>query len=161
MEEDYKMQEGFDDFLAIELNNQTWELLEKKNRSKEEDVKMLVFAFGSQAHWFKAKSWKPINAQRGEWLIATVYASLNRGIDVLKHGKKCLEITRLKKIKGFDLASAYEIMSRGYAIEGDKENHQKYLKKAKDAGNKIEDKEDANYFFDALKAGNWGKFGNN
>ena len=38
-------------YFAMEFHRQTWDLLEKKDRSRFEDVRMLDYAHASLAHW--------------------------------------------------------------------------------------------------------------
>ena len=40
--------------MAIEMNNQTWFLLEKKDRSEKDDIRMINYAKASLYHWRKS-----------------------------------------------------------------------------------------------------------
>jgi len=57
------------------LFNLVWSLLDKKDRTKEEDDKMIHAAHASRFHW--GEIGKPINLGRGEWQISRVYSVLN------------------------------------------------------------------------------------
>ncbi|SRR6056297_464303 len=144
-------------YLAIELNMQTWNLLSKDKRTKKENVRMINYAFASHYHWFKSPKWKPINEQRGEWLISHVYAVLKKGKKALKHAKKCKSITKKLNLKGFDLAYSYEALARAYASLGNKKKLNKYYILAKEAGGRIKNEKNKKIFFNDLKSQPWFK----
>ena len=79
--------------LAINLNQETWGLLERKDRTGNDDQRMITFAKGSLYHWQRSPNCRPVNHQRGEWLISHVYAVLNRGKEALFHAEICMDIT--------------------------------------------------------------------
>jgi len=139
-----KMSESeFHEKMAKDLFNKTWNLIEKKDRTPEEDMEMIHSAHTSSYHWYQIG--KPINFQRGEWQISRVYAILKQSEACMYHAKRCMELTEEHKIQGFDLAFAYEAMARGNSISGVAQEKEKYLKLAKEAVEKIEDKEDKKY----------------
>ena len=121
----------FQEKMAKELFNKTWDLIEKKNRSTDEDVEMIHSAHASSYHWRQIG--KPLNIQRGEWQVSRVYAILKQPESCLYHATKCLEITTSNDIKGYDLAFGYEAMARAYSIAGNSEEKEKYLKLANEA----------------------------
>ena len=135
---------------AVDLFNVTWSFLDKEDRTKEEDDKMIHAAHASRFHWCEIG--KPLQFERGEWQISRVYAVLNRPQPALYHAKRCLEICEQNNIGDFDIAFAYEAMARAYALAGNKTQREKYIQLAEIAGQKIKKKEDKNYFFNQLKA---------
>ena len=66
-------------YMGIELNIQTWKLLEKVDRNDNDNKRMLNFAKASLYHWQRSPHFKPVNKQRGDWLISRIYAILNQG----------------------------------------------------------------------------------
>jgi hypothetical protein len=144
--------------VAKDCFNKTWELLEKKDRNHEEDNEMVHTVHTSRYHWgvmVVNKLGTHVNLQRGEWQIARVYTVLKRKESALYHAKICLEITKEHNIGDFDLAFAYESIARASALAGKPEDYKLYLKLAKEAGGKIKNKEDRDYFFEELSGGNW------
>ncbi|MHA2293794.1 MAG: hypothetical protein ACXACK_16655 [Candidatus Hodarchaeales archaeon] len=142
---------------AKELFNTTWDLIDKQDRTIEENDKMIHTAHASRYHWSEVVSagvpkTGPMNLERGDWQISRVYSILERPNAALYHAQKCIEICLENDIGDFDLAFAYEAMARASALNGDKKSDlKKYLELAKDAGNKIAKKEDKEYFFSELK----------
>jgi hypothetical protein len=134
---------------AVDLFNLVWNFLGKKERTKEEDDKMVHAAHASRFHWGEIGT--PLEFERGEWQISRVYSVLNRPQPALYHARRCLEICQENNFGDFDIAFAYEAMARAYAVVGEKLESEKYLTSAKEAGEKIKGKEDREYFFSDLK----------
>jgi len=152
-----KEKENIHHYMAIELNVQTWNLLDKKERSENDDKRMLFFAKASLYHWRKSPHYQPVNEQRGQWLVSHVLAILNRGEESLVYAKTCLDITMKESLKDFDLAYAYESKARAFAALGDSEKMNKCFINAKSAGEKIDGDKDRKLFFNDLYKDPWFK----
>ena len=133
---------------AINLFNQTWDLIEKPDRSQKETDRMINAVHASRYHWEIAGA--AVNIARGEWLISRVYAVLNRTEPCLYHAGRCMEVTLENDLKDFDLAFAYEAMARACDLAGDEVETAKYITLAEEAGSAIKDKGDRKYFFSEL-----------
>ncbi len=138
---------------AVQLNNLVWNLLQTENRTADDNYTMIHAAHASCYHW--SIIGEPINLQRGEWLIAHVYAVLNRSEPALHHAKRCLALTDENKFVDFDLAYAYEGIARAYAAAGKASEAKKYVKLAQEAGDKIKNKEDKELFMSDFAAEPW------
>lgn len=140
---------------APRLNVECWNLLEKDNRTEDENRRMLMVAFASCYHWLSAGN--DLNQQRGEWLIARTYAALGEADNCLKHALRCMEWTVKadESYQDFDIAYAHEMLARGYALTGQTEKATSSLAKAKELGNAIAGEEDRKYFFNDLAWGEW------
>ncbi|MGD8565243.1 MAG: hypothetical protein PVF96_02730 [Candidatus Bathyarchaeota archaeon] len=134
---------------AVNCFNLTWSLLDKKDRTKEEDDKMIHTAHASRFHWGEIGTF--LELERGEWQISRVYSVLGRSEPALYHANKCLEICQDNDIGDFDLAFAYEAMARAYAITGNKKECEKNIKLARESVEQIKKKEDKDYFLSELK----------
>ncbi len=139
--------------VAIDCFNLVWSLLGKKDRTKEEDDKMVHAAHASRFHW--GEIGEPIHFERGEWQISRVYSVLNRPQPALYHAKRCLEICQQNDIRDFDIAFAHEAVARANAASGNKSEFEKHHQLAKEAGERIKGKEDKKYFFSDLESGPW------
>jgi hypothetical protein len=134
---------------AVNLFNMTWNLLDKKDRTEEEDNKMIHAAHASRFHWGEIGT--PLEFERGEWQISRVYSVLKRNEPALYHARRCLEICKENNIGDFDIAFAYEAMARAYAVLGKKADCDRHIELAEKAGEQIKKKEDRNYFFSELQ----------
>ena len=142
-------------YMGRQLNNQTWDLLGEIDRNDDDDERMVYLAKASLYHWRKSSQFEPVNEQRGQWLLARVFAVLNRGDEALSHAENCMDITMNGSFKDFDLAYAYEGKARAYASLGLPEKMNKCFLNAKSAGKKIINDEDRKLFFSDLHNEPW------
>ncbi len=134
---------------AIDLFNQTWDLIEKEDRDQMETDRMIHATHASRFHWEIAG--QAVHLARGEWLISRVYALCQRAEPCLYHANRCMQITLENDLKDFDLAFAYEAMARASDLAGDEVESAKYLTLAEEAGAKITKPDDQKYFFSELQ----------
>jgi hypothetical protein len=141
---------------AIKFNGETWDLLEKADRTREDDDLLVLSAFASLRHWLEAGT--GVHHQRGEWLIARVYSVLGQSEGALYHARRCLELTEQHagEMADFDRAYAYEAVARANAIAGDWEQARSYLAQAEEAGAAIADEQSKAIFDADLQGGDWG-----
>ena len=130
---------------AVDLFNLVWSLLNKKDKTKEEDDKMIHAAHASRFHW--GEIGKPVNLGRGEWQISRVYSILNKPESALYHAKRYLEICKENSIGGFDLAYAYEAMARAHGVSGSTEKARHFFVLAEKAGEAIAKPGDKKQYF--------------
>ena len=142
-------------YMGIEMNIQTWNLLGKKDRSEQDNVRMVMFAKASLYHWQNSPNFQPINEQRGQWMIANAYTNLDMGEKAIGYAQETMRLTDEHKFDDFDLAYAYEAMARANASLKNNDECQEWYKKAEDAGNKIKENEDKKLFLSDLQNGPW------
>jgi DNA-binding transcriptional MerR regulator len=126
--------------LAASLFNRTWTLLEKEDRSRDEDDAMIHMAHASAHHWRQIGT--PQNVARGEWQCSRVYAVLRRAEPCLHHAQRVLDICQENDLRDFDLAFAYEALARGHAVAGDAEQARAYTEQALAAAEDIAEADD-------------------
>ena len=134
---------------AVSCFNLTWSLLDKKDRTRDEDDKIIHAAHASRYHWGEVGT--SLEFERGEWQISRVYSVLGRSGPALYHAKRCLEICKENNIEDFDIAFAYEAMARAHAVIGNKKECEKNIELAREAAEQIKKKEDKDYFLSELK----------
>ncbi len=135
--------------MAIDFFNYTWSLLDKEKRTIAEDDEMIHAAHASRFHWGKVGT--PIHFERGEWQISRVYSVLNHPQPALYHAQRCLDICKENEIGDFDLAFAYESVSRAYAVASNEVEKKKFFELAQTAGEQIKETDDKDYFLSELK----------
>ena len=134
---------------AIDTFNLTWQLLDKTDRTEEDDERMIHAAHASRFHWGEVGT--AVHAERGEWQISRVYSVLNRPELALHHAQRCLAICQEHGIKDFDIAFAHEAMARAYAVAEDSAQCEMHIQLAKNSGLQIEEKEDRDLFLSELE----------
>lgn len=117
--------------LGVDLYNSTWTLLEKPDRTALETDEMIHRAHASRWHWGNVG--EAVNLARGEWLCSRVYAVLGRAEPALWHARRCVEIDESNGIGDWDIASAYEAMTRAMLVAGDRAGAREWATKARTA----------------------------
>ncbi len=155
MDDDRVTMEEAHKAFAAGYNGKVWELLEKSQRSEEDNIRMLHFAHASCAHWLEAGT--GVHHQRGEWMISRVNSELGFHEAALRHAEICQRLTEdyADEMADFDLAYAYEAMARAYAAGNDRKKALQFIKKAETAGGRIANSQDRKIFQGDLNSGNW------
>jgi hypothetical protein len=141
--------------LGVDLYNYTWTLLEKENRTRDGDDEMLSTTHASAYHWSRAAGTGPQNAARSQWQISRVNAVLGRGEAALYHAERCLEHCIENGIGDWDLAAAYEALSRAHKVAGNDAEFRRNVDLGRDALAQIAEQEDREHIaedFDSLTA---------
>jgi hypothetical protein len=130
--------------LAKDLYGRVWTLLETEQRTAEQDDEMIHAAHASRLHWGEVGG--PEHRARGEWQCSRVYAVLGRSEPAIHHATRCLQICEEHGIGDWDLAFAYEALSRAHAVAGDNEEAERHKELAREAGEAIAEAEDREVF---------------
>lgn len=134
---------------AKRLFNETWDLLDKKDRTAEDDMLMLHKAHTSCYLWREAN--KPVNNARGEWQVSRVYAALKFGEPALLSGQRSLDICLNNNITGLDLAFGHEAVARAHAVLGNKARSDEHKALGLAAAETIADDADKKYTIGELE----------
>ncbi|KYK30934.1 MAG: hypothetical protein AYK23_04305 [Candidatus Proteinoplasmatales archaeon SG8-5] len=154
-------EDEFDELLghkrfAVGLFNKTWELMDKKDRTRAEDDTMIHSAHASRFHWGEVvaagvPNTGPENLERGDWQISRVYTVLGKAEPAIYHAERCLAICEENNIGDWDIAFAYEALARAHAVAGNTAEADKYIRLGKEAGERIKEKGDMDYFLSELE----------
>lgn len=128
--------------LAAQLFNETWRLMERDDRTRVDDDRMIHAAHASRFHWGQVAGASAANLARGEWQISRVYAVLGRGEPAVHHAQRVLELCQENDIGDWDLAFAYEALARASAVAGDAEQARQYTDHALAAVKEVREEED-------------------
>jgi DNA-binding transcriptional MerR regulator len=128
--------------LGIDLFNKTWTLMEKADRSREDDDEMIHCVHASAYHWLHVGT--PANRARSDWQCSRVYAILGRPEPALDHARRCLEIVEASpdEMEEFDLPAAYEALGRAHSVAGDLAEARRYVELGRAETAKIADEDD-------------------
>lgn len=127
---------------GIELFNKTSALMEKDDRTAEDDDEMVHGAHASAYHWRQAGT--PANRSRSEWQCSRVYAILGRVEPALHHAHRCLVIVEEHPdaMEDWDKPAALEALARAHWMAGDLEEARRYAQLGRELTAEIEDDED-------------------
>lgn len=134
---------------AIELFNNTWDMLDKNDRSDYDDIRMIHMSHTSLYHWSYVG--EAVNMTRGEWLVSRVYCSVGLLESAEYHARKSLSICLNNNIGDIDLAFAYEAFTRIYALKLHQEDFDKYQALAFEASKQITSINNRDYFIGELE----------
>ncbi|MDD4223281.1 MAG: hypothetical protein PHD87_01700 [Candidatus Cloacimonetes bacterium] len=121
--------------LAVDLFNQSWDLLLKPDRSLDETDTLINQVHASLWHWRQIG--QPINILRGEWMVCHVYTLLEHPEAALYHANNVLRLKDEIQPTDWDLAYCYEAMARVMALKQDREGFQHWYALAVAAGKQI------------------------
>jgi hypothetical protein len=122
------------------LFNDVWRLMEKEDRTPDEDALMVHEAHASLYHWLRGGG--PENAARGEWQVSRVYCVLRRPEAALYHARRVLDICQRHGIGDWDLGFAYEALARAHAVAGDEQEMARWLEQARAAADQVVEESD-------------------
>ena len=138
--------------LGVDLYNHTWTLLEKEDRTRDDDDELLNTTHASAYHWSRAAGTGPQNAARSQWQISRVNAVLGRGDAALYHAERCLELCTENGIGDWDLAAAYEAVARAHKVAGNEAEYRRNLELGREALTHIANEEDREHIAEDLEA---------
>jgi len=116
--------------LGVELFNHVWTLLERADRSRDEDDEMVNASHASAYHWSRAPECRSANRARSEWQLSRVYSVLGRAEPALHHARRCLEICEEHELRDWDLGFAHEALARASRAAGDDEAARRHVELA-------------------------------
>ena len=126
--------------LAAELFNGTWTLLEKQDRTPDDDARMIHMAHASAYHWLQVGTL--LNFGRSHWLCSRVYSVLGRPEPALYHARLAHDICVENAIGDFDLAYAFEALARAHAVAGNRGESDGWADRARAATADVAEAED-------------------
>ena len=129
-------------YFAARCFNQAWDLIDKPDRTPQEDEEMLRLAFASHWHWTQREDYSPEKASVGYWQIARIYALLRQVENARRYGQLCLEASQAEGVGPFYRGYANEALARAEAVAGDREKTEQYRSAAKAAAEQVAEAED-------------------
>ena len=134
--------------LAAQLFNYVWTLLERTDRTVDDDDTMLHAAHAQRYHWGQVGA--PVNIIRGEWQCSRVYAVLGRPEPARFHAQRCLDHCERHAVRGFDRGAAYEALARAAKVAGERGEAQRFLALGRAEAATVDDEEDRKILLDDL-----------
>ncbi len=116
------------EFFSKSCFNQAWDLIEKPNRTPEEDEQMRLLAHSSIWHWSQRADAVDQNFSIGYWQLSRIYALLNDADNSRSAAQMCLQKT--PKNDAFLMGYALEALTRAEVIAGNKEPAQTHYSEA-------------------------------
>lgn len=130
--------------LAVALFNATWDLLDKMERTPDEDAELLQRAHASRHHWAEVArlggnaGLKQANV--GDWQLSRVYAVLNEGRLARFFAERSLDsYQRDPEMGAFYGAFSHEALARAARVLGEPEGVAQHVEAATALAEQIDD----------------------
>jgi len=138
------------DSMARDLMFEARSLLERGNRTEEDNFRMLYTACAAYYHFTQAsREFGP-----AEWLISRCYVEMGNGREAVRHAERCMRFADASKNEA-EIAWALEALARANAVMGDSHAAHNYFNKAKEAGTNLSNEQDRERFKTLFESGNW------
>lgn len=127
-------------FFSAECFNRAWDLIDKAERSPEEEEQMLLLPLASIWHWTQRPDCTPRNLSIGYWQASRVCALLGDQDNAWRFAEKCLEHSADEP--PFYLGYAHEALARAALLAGDRKRLAHHLGKARELAAIVADEDE-------------------
>lgn len=134
---------------AASCFNNAWGLIEKQDRTPEDEQQMLLLAFASVWHWTQRPDCTDKHLSIGYWQVSRIYTLLSDADNARRYARLCLDNTPTDD--PFCLGYAHESLARAAAVAYDKSSAGEHLAQAQRLADSIESDEDRELLVNDLK----------
>lgn len=103
-------------FFSGHCFNGVWDLMDKAERTPQEDLHMEHMAHASLWHWLQREDHTATHLSVGYWQLSRVYACLKLAETSLRFARQCLEISQAGAVEPFYMGYAYEALARSMVM---------------------------------------------
>lgn len=126
--------------VAVESYNRCWDLLDRDDRSQDEDFDLLTSAFVSRYH--RSLAGGPEQWTVSNWMVSRAAADIGEGSLSLAFARRANDAVREFDAPDWLVASAAEGMARAYAALGSEQDRDEWFNKAEGLVAALADEED-------------------
>ncbi|MEP4079047.1 hypothetical protein [Haloferula sp.] len=126
---------------SVDCFNQVWSLLDKSDRSAEDDRLMREMAHASLYHWLQRSDGNAENLSIGLWQISRVHAVLGEGDVARRYAEECLRISEGSELSPFYRGYALEAVARAAKLLQDEDGFAQAMRSADAEHSKVKDAE--------------------
>jgi hypothetical protein len=112
-------------YFAAHCFNKAWDLLEKPDRTAEDERLMVALNQASIYHWLNRPDCEPTHLSVGYWQASRIQAVLGNAVEARRNGEVCLSYS--VTLKPFFLGYAHEALARAAHVAGDTGTVAKHL----------------------------------
>ena len=120
--------------------NSAWDLIEKSDRTPEEDRLMVTLNQASIFHWLNRPDCDNRRLSVGYWQASRIQAILGNGSEAQHHAEVCLSYSG--ELEPFYLGYAQEALARAAAVTGDHPQVSKHRELARSQATMVADEND-------------------
>jgi hypothetical protein len=126
-------------YFAADCFNKAWDLIEKPDRTPEEDRLMVALNQASVFHWLNRADCTSENLSVGFWQASRIQALLGRADEARRQAETSLSYSH--SLEPFYLGYAYEALARAEVMAGNLANGHEHLQSAKLHAANVENKD--------------------
>lgn len=124
-------------FFAAQCFNQAWDLIDKVDRSPEEDRLMEALSQASIYHWLQREDCSRQSLSVGYWQASRIQAILGNAPEALRHAQVCLAYSA--GLAPFYIGYAHEAITRAQVLAGDTVAASEHIQTAIELANRVEE----------------------
>jgi hypothetical protein len=137
-------------YFASHCFNSAWDLIEKKDRTPDDDRMMVALNQAPLYHWRQRDDCNDERLSVGYWQASRIQAILGNAPEALCHGKLCLDYSGA--LSPFYLGYAHEALARAHQVAGNPRAAREHLDAALALAGKVAKKEDRELLLADLRA---------
>jgi hypothetical protein len=126
-------------FFAAECFNRAWDLIDKPDRTPDEDEQMIRLSLASTWHWTQRDDCAPANLSVGYWQTSRIYALLGQTANARRYAQLCLAVSQGEGMLPFYLGYAYEALARAESVAANGPQRDAYLAAAREVAGRMPD----------------------
>ena len=120
--------------------NAAWDLIDKTDRTPDDDRQMLTLAFASRWHWGEVGT--PENKAIADWQVAHVASLIGDASLARAFAQAAYDSARRGDLPDWLRASTAEGLARAHACAGDRTSYDTYATEARHLVEQLDDEED-------------------
>jgi hypothetical protein len=125
-------------YFSAHCFNNAWDLIEKTDRTPEDERLMVALNQASIYHWLQRDDCNNQRLSVGYWQASRIQALLGDAAEALRLGEVCLSYSG--ELKPFYLGYAHEALARAYGLAANEKESARHLKTAEELAAKVGDK---------------------
>ncbi len=115
-------------YFAADCFNRAWDLIEKKDRTEEDDRMMVALSYASIFHWTNRPDCDSRKLSVGYWQASRVQALIGNPREAARLGGICRSYSQ--GLPPFFVAYAHEALGRAHKLMGDRAETERHLAEA-------------------------------
>jgi len=135
-------------YFAAHCFNSAWDLIEKSDRTPEEDRLMVALNQASLFHWLNRPDCDERRLSVGYWQASRIQAILGNGPEAQRHAEVCLSYSG--GLEPFYIGYAHEALARAAAIAGDSKRRVEHAELARAQAELVAREDDRNALLNDL-----------
>jgi hypothetical protein len=139
-------------YFSAECFNRAMKLVEKEDRTLEENEEMIQLSLTSAWHWSQREDQSSTKISISLWQISRAYSILGETENARKYGQLCLNVSMRDEVRSFHLAYAYESLARAEGIAGNREKMLDYVRKSRETIERVVTDEEKKMIGDDLES---------